>query len=294
MESIVFKQVLQDMPPGIYFNVHEAFYEAHAGMAGDKRILSVSTPALQLYCDSQNCNGVRLFEYNLFPMHYEYCSIQGGDTAYDNVYVEYLCQNCKENIKSFAIMFISINKEKGTCDLIKMGEFPFYGPHIPSKLISLIGPDKDLFLKGVRCESQKLGIAAFTYYRRVIEHQKDRLIDTLANTLNKLDVDKMALDILELAKKETQFKKSMDNLKPYLPKELLINDTNPIVLLHKSLSIGLHGLTDEICLEYAQSIRIVLTELADRLKFLSSNHNELQSAIKSLHKLQGKSGQKGK
>lgn len=285
---ISFKDILQDLPPGEYFNVPDAVYETpKPSMFGDEKLLMVvSTPDLQLHCNSDKCNGVRLFQYNQFPLYYEFREIESGDTCYDNVYIEYLCQNCKENIKSFGIMFIKIFDDNKTADLIKFGEYPFYGPYIPSKLISLIGSDRELFLKGIKCESQKLGIAAFSYYRRVIENQKNRLIDNIANVLTNLKVDNEALVLLENAKNEIQFKTSMNKLKPYLPKELLIHDSNPLVLLHKSLSVGLHGMTDEECLEYAHSIRVVLTELADRLKSLLADHNELKRALKNLNKLQ--------
>lgn len=285
MDSITFKDILQDLSPGEYFDVPDVVYETNKNWMSDDILTAVNTPDLQLHCDNDKCNGVRLFQYNQFPMHYEYRSIDGGDTCYDNVYIEYLCQNCKENIKSFAIMFIKIHDDKTTADLIKFGEYPFYGPHIPSKLISLIGPDREIFLKGIKCESQNLGIAAFSYYRRVIENQRDRLIDNIASVLTKLNVDPKATELLQQAKVETQFTTSMNKLKPYLPKELLIHDTNPLVLLHKSLSVGLHGLTDEECLDYAHSIRIVLTELADKLKALLADHNQLKKALTKLNKL---------
>lgn len=182
-------------------------------------------------------------------------------------------------------MFLHIHDDDSTADFVKLGEYPFFGPQIPSKLISLIGPDRELFLKGIKCESQKLGIASFLYYRRVIENQKNRLIDNIALVLKKLEVNREAIDLLETTKNEIQFKTSMDKLKPYLPKELSINNTNPIVLLHKSLSVGLHGLTDEECLEYAKSIRIVLTELADRLKLMLTDQNGLKNAMKKLNQI---------
>ena len=285
MENLTFKEILQDKPPGEYFNIPDVVYMTGKNWMSEEELLAVSTPDLQLYCDCEKCKGVRLFEYNQFPMHYEYRAVEGGDTCFDNVYIEYLCQNCKENTKSFAIMFIKIHDDNKTADFIKMGEFPFYGPHIPSKLISLIGPDRDLFLKGIKCESQKLGVGAFSYFRRVIENQKDRLIDNISDVLKKLNIDNEALELLQLAKDETQFKTSMDKLKPYLPKELLINNVNPMVLLHKSLSIGLHGLSDEECLELAHSIRVVLSELADRLKSLLADKNELKKALTKLNKL---------
>ncbi|MCE7952529.1 MAG: hypothetical protein DYH01_02720 [Chlorobi bacterium CHB7] len=276
---------MQDLPPGEYSDIPDVVYETNKSWMSDEVLMAIRTPDLQMHCDNEKCNGVRLFEYNQFPMHYEYRSIEGGDTSYDYAYIEYLCQNCKENLKSFGIMIIKIHDDKKTADIIKFGEYPFYGPHIPSKLISLIGPDRELFLRGIKCEAQNLGIAAFSYYRRVIENQRNRLIDNISDVLKKLNVDQEALTLLEMAKSETHFKTSMDKLKPYLPKTLLIHDTNPLTLLHKGLSVGLHGLSDDECLEYAHSIRVVLTELADRLKSLLSDHNELKKAMNNLNKL---------
>jgi len=279
------KDILQDLPPGEYYDIPDAVYETNKNWMSDDILMAVNTPELQLYCDSDKCQGVRLFEYNLFPMHYEYCAIDGGDTCFEHVYVEYLCQNCKENLKSFALVFTKIHDDKKTADIIKLGEYPFYGPHIPSKLISLIGPDRELFLKGLKCESQNFGIAAFSYYRRVVENQKNRLIDNIINALNSISIDNKAIELLNRAKDETQFKTSMDKLKPYFPKVLLIENTNPLVLLHKGLSVGIHNLSDRDCLEYAHSIRIVLIELADKLKAILNDKIELKESIKKLNKI---------
>lgn len=51
----------------------------------------------------------------------------------------------------------------------------------------------------------------------------------------------------------------------WIPQTLLINGHNQLTLLHSALSEGLHDQTDEKCLELATSIRVVLTDLADRL-----------------------------
>lgn len=58
-----------------------------------------------------------------------------------------------------------------------------------------------------------------------------------------------------------------------------------MTLLHKALSIGVHNLSDEECLEHAHNIRVVLTELANRLSEILADHSELLNAIKTLNKL---------
>ena len=72
-------------------------------------------------------------------------------------------------------MIDQINKSPNF-NIIKVGEFPFFGAPVPSNLIKTFGPEKYLFIKGKKCESQSLGIAAFTYYRRVIENQKNKCV----------------------------------------------------------------------------------------------------------------------
>jgi len=49
-------------------------------------------------------------------------------------------------------------------------------------VITLIGPDREIFLRGRRAENQGLGIGAFAYYRRVVENQKGRIITQIGKT----------------------------------------------------------------------------------------------------------------
>jgi hypothetical protein len=114
-----------------------------------------------------------------------------------------------------------------------------YGPPTPSRLISLIGPDRELFLKGRRCENQGLGIGAFGYYRRVVENQKNRILGEILKLAQKIDAQPEMIAALEAAKKETQFSKAMTAVKTAIPQGLLINGQNPLVLLHSALSDGL-------------------------------------------------------
>lgn len=57
---------------------------------------------------------------------------------------------------------------------------------------------------------------------------------------------------------------------------------NPLTLLHTALSEGLHTEDDHTCLELAQSIRTVLTELAERMSAVLKDQQELQTAVSKL------------
>lgn len=284
MDELTLSKVLQDLPPGLYSDVKNVLREGIKGY-GDEKFIALQTPELYLYCDNDKCKGVRLFEHNVFPFHYDDIPVESDDTCENNVYVEYMCQNCKDTVKSYFLIVDLIEGDKTSANIIKAGEFPFYGPNIPSKLISLIGPDRELFLKGRKAESMNLGIGSFTYYRRVIENQKNRLIDNIISVSKKLGVKQETIEKLEEGKKETQFSTAISHIKSYLPQQLYINNHNPLLLLHKALSVGVHNLDDEQCLEYAHSIRIVLTEFSDRLAEILRDHNELKEAIKKLKEL---------
>jgi hypothetical protein len=71
-------------------------------------------------------------------------------------------------------------------------------------------------------------------------------------------------------------------VKTGIPQVLLINGQNPLTLLHSALSQGIHAETDEECLELATSIRVVLSELADRLGSALKDHAELNAAVSRL------------
>ncbi|HMJ88563.1 MAG TPA: hypothetical protein VK530_02040 [Candidatus Acidoferrum sp.] len=151
---------------------------------------------------------------------------------------------------------------------------------------TLIGPDRDFFFKGRRAESQGMGIGAFGYYRRVVENQKNRIINEILKVCQRIGASSQVLRELELAKAETQFYKAVQKIKKGIPDVLKIDGHNPLLLLHSALSEGLHSQDDEQCLELATSIRVVLTELADRLDQALKDQTELKTSVSRLLKQQ--------
>jgi hypothetical protein len=125
-------------------------------------------PTIELFCENHSCQGVRFFDTSL-PEQHIYTSI------FKELFATYTCRHCKQTQKKYAIL--AKGKESDMAEVIKLGEWPGFGPHTPAKVISLIGGDRDLFLVGRRAESQGMGIGAFSYYRRVVESQKSRIFD---------------------------------------------------------------------------------------------------------------------
>lgn len=146
----------------------------------------------------------------------------------------------------------------------------------------MLGDNRDLFMKGRRCESQGLGIGAFVYYRRVVERQRASIIGEIIRVARSINAPSATLQVLETARTETQFSKSLELIKDAIPESLRIQGHNPMTLLHDNLSTGLHAKSDEECLEIAQAVRVVLAELAERLSNALKDEAELTKALGKL------------
>ena len=241
-----------------------------------RKVDQVCTPDLQLHCPNDACNGTRFFR----------CVNQKKpvlpERDYNFFYLTYLCSNCQDTKKTFSLTAKVDWEESASGQAYKFGELPPFGPPTPARLIKLIGPDRDEFLKGRRCENQGLGVGAFIYYRRVVENQKNRILAEISKVAEKLGTEPEALKTLQRAMQETQFSKALLMAKDAIPQSLLINGHNPMVLLHDALSEGVHGRSDEECLEIASSVRVVLAELSERLAQALKDEAELAKALSTL------------
>jgi hypothetical protein len=262
---------LESTPPNTTELLADMFGNYATTSLGKKRELK--KPNLQLHCENESCQGVRFFRY------------AGADvSAYENqpknCFITYICGNCQGSLKTYALEIAHVDSTSGTA--MKYGEVPSFGPPTPSRLISLIGPDRELFLRGRRAENLGFGIGSFAYYRRVVENQKGRIIHDIAKASERLGASPEMLEKLRQAEKETQFSTAIEIVKSGIPAALLINGHNPLTLLHTALSEGLHDHTDAECLEIAQEIRLVLTDLADRISQALKEEAELKKAVSRL------------
>lgn len=267
-------QFLEATPPNQLINIFDLTIKKK-GASIHKYNYFIHSPELQLHCPHESCNGVRFFR-----------CVSGHDTtlydSYRHFYLTYKCSNCRVTDKTYSLAAKIDQSELNSGLCLKFGEMPVYGPPVPPKLVKLIGPDRDEFLKGRRCENQGLGIGAFIYYRRVVENQKNRILEKIIKVSEKIDAPPEKIKILKNAIEEIQFSKALEMTKDALPESLLINGHNPILLLHSALSEGVHAMTDEECLELASSVRVVLGELSDRLSQALKNEVNLTNALSTL------------
>ncbi|MCW9705799.1 hypothetical protein [Fodinibius salsisoli] len=276
-ELISFNEFLESIPPTQLREVENISKQKWTRGSGPPTAYNaIQPPDLQLHCESKHCGGKRYFRCEHMS------ETRVGSKGYTDTFLTYRCDNCKKSFKTYSIS-IKLFEGEQSGEIFKFGEYPTFGPRIPSRVISLIGPDRQLFLKGRRAENQGLGIGAFSYYRRVVENQKNRIIREIIRVADRIGADDQMIENLKEAEKETQFSKSVELIKDGIPESLLIQGHhNPLTLLHSALSEGLHADTDADCLSYASSIRIVLTDLAEKLSQALKDNQKLKEAVSSL------------
>ncbi len=270
-EAIPFKQFLEDVAPGVQVAISDL-----GGKPVNSNIVHpfyVVLPDLYLYCTQEQCQGFRFFKTVSEAM------LRKKESGW--FFSKFVCRNCSLSVKTFALaLYLNDDEVSGTA--YKYGELPQFGPPNPPRLISLLRDYKEIYLKGRRCENQGLGIAAFAYYRRVIDAQRERIFDRVIEVCKRLGAGPEVIAELTVAKAETQFTKAVETVKHGIPQALLINGQNPLTLLHDALSEGLHAQTDEECLEIATDIRVVMADFAERMWQALKDEAEVTTAVSRL------------
>ena len=301
-ESHTLEEVLSSLPPGREYNVHGLVeFKLGESPSSTAKSVKVFLPEISLDCDT--CGGKRTFKgFGQAVLS----KFEPLDRWMNKCFVTYQCKMCDGNFVTYALgidvgdiesphkvshRFFGKTTEKilyGSGKITKFGQWPPFGPSTPAKLLGLFdGSSKELYLNGRRAESQGLGIGAHAYYRRVVENSRTRLLEKIIEVAKLVDAPTTAVKQLENAVKETRFAESMKLAADALPKALIIGEQNPLTVLHKATSKGLHEETDAVCLAKAQAIRKVLVWMIEAIDGILKNRKEVENAIKELMKQPG-------
>lgn len=259
-------------------HISDLVYQEYSSGSGN-HFLVINKPDLDLYCPHEECKRIERFRDSAK------CHLSNQVVLCDRIveiFIYYICSHCQKTEKNYSLRAKaeSIHLTKGIC--YKYGEFPPYDTPISPKLSNLIDEEYHNFTKGKECENQGFGIGAFAYYRRVIESQKNRIIEEIIKVLEKLGNSDDKIKILKDAINETQFSKALEMAKDALPTNLLIQGNNPLYFLHKELSKGLHGRNDTECLESATDILVVLSDFSELLSRTLKDNKEVLKAFSKL------------
>jgi hypothetical protein len=265
---ISFKRFLETIHPSVQRNVSGLWSPRLTATAAER--LDINTPELRLHCGQ--CDGERTFRSDS-TLVLSKNTVQMG-------FLSYLCGDCRKQPKTFSLWAAAGETRGGVA--YKYGEMPPFGARVPNKVLCHFGDDRENFIKGRQCENQGLGVGAFAYYKRVVENHKNEIFDEVIKVCETVGAPQKLIEELGRAKKEIGFSKAMEQIKSALPEGLRISGHNPLLALHKALSIGLHNESDAKCLEAAHDVRLVLTDLIERMSLLRRDKSELDGAVQRL------------
>jgi hypothetical protein len=264
------KDFLESTPPNVGVKIPDLFGMFHP--QAQNHPWSIRVIDILLFCEVDG--GPRMFTCDrdfLFAR-----------TTRGEEFLNYTCKNCGRGTKLISLVTLQAADRKTDAEVMKLGEFPPFGAPVSKRVARLLGDeDLDLYRKGMRSEAQGLGVGAATYFRRIIDNQWKKLVGEIRDVALKLGYDDVA--IFDEALKEISFSKAVDMLADAIPPKLRILDgENPLTLLYRPLSVGLHALSDRECLQQAADIRTVLTTLLENIGDVLRDQEELRSAVNRL------------
>jgi hypothetical protein len=266
------RRFLESTPPNVSVKIANLFGQYHSSSVN--KDFSLRRVEIELFCETDG--GPRLFATGT-----EYVFAKARAWAF----ITYTCKNCGTRWKVFSLV-IDQNKDRpADGEVMKLGEFPPFGAPISKRIGKLLGDgDLELYRKGLRAEAQGLGVGAASYFRRIVDNQWKQLVAEIREAAAKLGYGK--LDVFDAAIKETQFSNAVEMLKDAIPPKLLILDgENPLTLLYKPLSVQLHALSDEECLQQAADIRLVLIALLETIADVLKSKDDLKEAANRLKQI---------
>ncbi|MBX9767769.1 MAG: hypothetical protein K2X47_10900 [Bdellovibrionales bacterium] len=190
--------------------------------------------------------------------------------------IDYECKGCNVFNMNFTLQF----SNDGT-KVQKVGQFPGYNVDVDLETKDRLGDHLQLYRKGLISESQGYGIGAFAYYRRIVE----TIIGSLLRD---------AVDLVPEAKKEVYTeiikdialdKTAEDKIHvayDLLPGSLKPNGKNHLKLMYEICSIGIHGLSDDECLDLSIDLRKNLEAFIHLLNTNARSAQELSASTARL------------
>lgn len=292
-DKITIKEFLESTPIGVSkeLEVGRPIYKAPGSGTPKRedppRYIDVLLPRIRMFCDG-DCTGERQFDVISSPNKSKTSHSITVHTRDDqDIFVRYLCGDCKDEQKLFALRVDSPatavreanNRWELDCRLTKIGEVPKPTTPLNKKIKKLISKEWQLYRKGADDEAAGNGIGAFAYYRRVVEDSRDHIVDAICKAMEKLGADPGDVAKVAATKDSQQFSSSVEEIKDYIPRDLFIAGTNPLTALYGTLSDGMHNATDAECLEAARYIRTIIDAFGQKLQTVMDDHDNVANAL---------------
>jgi hypothetical protein len=180
-------------------------------------------------------------------------------------YFTFSCVSCRKAHREYLVEQVLDDEN---IRIQKYGELP------RSKLVrnrvlqKFLKDDLDNYEKAIVCLSHEYGVAAFAYFRRIVENNINALLDLVQEDAQSSSSDKAILDALGDLRKDAPMSEKIKIANLALPTHLKPDGLNPLGRLYQVLSEGVHSLHDAECLQKAKEtsdcLAFLVSELASR------------------------------
>ena len=191
-------------------------------------------------------------------------------------YFEFTCVSCRKSKREYHVEQI-VNEE--TIRLQKYGERPRKSLARDPVLQRFLKDDLDNYEKAVVCLSNGYGVAAFAYFRRVVENNINGLLDLIQEDAKSSGVDTQVTAALAELRGNPPMNKKIEIANHALPKHLNPDGLNPLQRLYQVLSEGVHNFSEEKCLSKARETSKCLAYLVSELASRKEHRTSFKSTV---------------
>jgi hypothetical protein len=242
---------------------------------------------IQLPCPS--CEGVaRTFAVAFEPKQMEHSSVDFE--VGESYMVRFGCTHCRGQRYAFLVHVGRTTDTRGL-HVVKAGVWPSAQPAPSPELSHGLGAAAHLFGRGLTVEKFGFGIGAFAYYRRVTEDIIGRLLADLRTYAEEAELSAL-VDAVDKTAAEHQAANKIAIVKDLVPKMLRPAGRNPLGTLYAALSEGIHGGSEDECLDRAAALRIAIEFLVTKLESLVATPKQFVEAMQKLQAVEEKKAKK--
>lgn len=194
-------------------------------------------------------------------------------------YFTFSCVSCRKSQRDYLVEQL-VDGE--TIKIQKYGERPRAKLSRNRALQKFLKDDLENYEKAFICLSHEYGIAAFAYFRRVVENNIFRLLDLVQEDAQASSEDPELLSALQELRGDAPMSEKIRLANKALPNHLKPDGLNPLGKLYQVLSEGVHALSEEECLEKAKSTSECLTFLISEIASRKEHRARFKSMVGQL------------
>ena len=194
-------------------------------------------------------------------------------------YFEFTCVSCGRSKREYHVEQI-VDEE--TIRFQKYGERPRKRLARDPVLQRFLKDDLDNYEKAVVCLSNGHGVAAFAYFRRVVENNINRLLDLVQEDAQSSSADAQVTAALAELRNDSPMKEKIKIANHVLPAYLNPDGLNPLGRLYKVLSEAVHNFPEEECLSKAKETSDCLAYLVSELASRKEHRARFKSTVGGL------------